>query len=959
MTINLKRNIILTLILILQAAAQAQTWHSVNIRDGLSSMFVLSVYQDCRGYIWAGTYSGLSILDGNGSKVAFTDRPEVKAAAGAMVLGIGGSQDGCVWINTNFGIDCWNIDTGRYEHHPRFSGNYQMSVGPKGQVVILTRNKEFYAYNVRRHRFQPITAEPVDVRDIHAMDIDSTGCWRMITGTHTSEYQLSEKDDGHITATLIRRTIHEVGPLVSAKADNGSLLMINAQGILYQGDLSGRHARMICQLSPKMMQSQPYSAILRDGEDYLIGLYARGIYRLKRTVQGYTEEPTPLTSGIFGIIRDTRQNILWVATDGEGLRYLTHEPYEIHTEPYSRLSFPVSAPIRAILQDSDGNLWAGTKGDGIIQYQNYSPQHIQARQFTRSNSGLLHNSVYTLSQGSHGIIWIGSDGKGINYYDPREQLIKQLDIQHPHLRSVHALTQVNTHELIACTGGDGIFRIHLQWKEGKPHATSLRQLFYDPHLPTSSNFTSVTQRGETLWLANREIGIRSLNLRTGRTQLYRPRTPAVSAQNDPIALCYDSIGDKLVCGMSRGLLVMKGPKPPYTVQDIGQITGLPDATTRAIALEGSRLWAATTQGLAYYDLQTGENSIVNTPHETQIQEPSEGAAYYDARQRLKYFGATGGFIVVSAPLRTPVPYTPPVHFTGINIGDRHIGINQQINLRHNENYLSVSFTAVDYLHADSYLFEYRLASSSDSTWHPIGHARNINFANLKPATYRIQVRYHKGQYVSPASELAFTITPPWYDTAWARLLWILILAGSIAGSIRLYRWQRARSQQIRQMKALTNQLTPYDVVGDRILHREDQLLLEQVFQTVIDHISNPDLSPQLIADKLCMGYRTLYRRLQTISDKTLANIIRDIRMEHAAQLLTQTRMTTEQVAAQVGYVNRGSFHKHFVTRFGCTPRQFQTRLQTELAQSAEKTVQSKDKCSPDTPTGNIIIKEKP
>ena len=324
-------------------------------------MFVLSVYQDCRGYIWAGTYSGLSILDGNGSKVAFTDRPEVKAAAGAMVLGIGGSQDGCVWINTNFGIDCWNIDTGRYEHHPRFSGNYQMSVGPKGQVVILTRNKEFYAYNVRRHRFQPITTEPVDVRDIHAMEIDSTGCWRMITGTHTSEYQLSEKDDGHITATLIRRTIHEVGPLVSAKADNGSLLMINAQGILYQGDLSGRHARMICQLSPKMMQSQPYSAILKDGEDYLIGLYARGIYRLKRTVQGYAEEPTPLTSGIFGIIRDTRQNILWVATDGEGLRYLTHEPYEIHTEPYSRLSFPVSAPIRAILQDSDGNLWAGTE----------------------------------------------------------------------------------------------------------------------------------------------------------------------------------------------------------------------------------------------------------------------------------------------------------------------------------------------------------------------------------------------------------------------------------------------------------------------------------------------------------------------------------------------------------------------------------------------------------------------
>lgn len=35
-------------------------------------MFVLSLYQDVRGFVWAGTYSGLSILDGNGSTVAFS-----------------------------------------------------------------------------------------------------------------------------------------------------------------------------------------------------------------------------------------------------------------------------------------------------------------------------------------------------------------------------------------------------------------------------------------------------------------------------------------------------------------------------------------------------------------------------------------------------------------------------------------------------------------------------------------------------------------------------------------------------------------------------------------------------------------------------------------------------------------------------------------------------------------------
>lgn len=972
MTISLKKNFFLTLLLIICAVTDVtgQTSHSVNVRQGLSSMFVLSVYQDCRGYIWAGTYSGLSILDGNGNLTAFTDRPELKAEAGAMVLDIGGTDDGTVWLNTNFGLDCWNIDTGRYEHHPQFSGNYHIAVGPKGQVVILSRNHKLYAYNACLHSFLQLKTDPVSEKGLHAMNIDATGMLRLVTDTCTLEYQLEAEADGHIVARKVSRSIHKAGRLISAKSDNDKLIMINEQGVLYEGDRSGRHARRICQLSPEMLSSKPYSAILKDGADYLIGLYNRGVYRIRKTDQGYSEEPTSITCGIFGIIRDTRQSILWLATDGEGLRYITHEPYEIHNELYSRLPFSVSTPVRAIAIDDTGDLWVGTKGDGLIRYIQYSPHHIQALQYTMSNSSLLHDAVYSLCLGSNDIMWIGSDGNGINYYNPREGRIMRLDIHHPQLRSVHALAQVKNDELYACTGGDGVFRISLEWHEGTPHATGLKQLFFNSSLPTSSNFTSMAQGNGVLWFANREIGIRSLDLKTGTSRLYRPRTKAVCAKNDPISLCYDSISGKLACGMSRGLVTMQPRNGSYAVRDIGRAVGLPDATARAILLEGSRLWAATTQGLAYYDLQTGENSIISTQNALSVLEPGEGASFYDARRHEKYFGTTNGFVMVSAPLRTSTNYIPPVLFTGIRIGNRYIGWDEKIQLKHNQNYLNISFTAVDYLHADSYLFEYRMINSPDSIWHSIGHARNLNFVDLKPGTYTLQVRYHKGQYFSRPAQLTFHISPPWYDTTWARILWLLILVCSVAGSIRLYRWQRRfreqrrqqmllqqereaafqaeikhRDLKLEQLKALTEQLNPFDVVGDRVLHREDHQLLEQIFQIVIDEISNPDLSPKLVADKLCMGYRTLYRRLQNISDKTLANIIRDIRMEHACQLLSQTRMTTEQVALQVGYLNRGSFHKHFATHYGCTPRQFQAQLQSHLSLSAEKAVQSKDKPS--------------
>ena len=152
-----------------------------------------------------------------------------------------------------------------------------------------------------------------------------------------------------------------------------------------------------------------------------------------------------------------------------------------------------------------------------------------------------------------------------------------------------------------------------------------------------------------------------------------------------------------------------------------------------------------------------------------------------------------------------------------------------------------------------------------------------------------------------------------------------------------------QEQKLEQLKAMTMELSPYDLVGERVLHREDQELLERIFQIITERVAEPELSPKTIADELCMGYRTLYRRIQEISDKTLATMIREIRMERARQLLTQTKMTVEQVALEVGYINRGSFYKHFASQFGCTPRQFQANFTAEVVSQEAESVRKKDK----------------
>lgn len=962
-------------------------------------MFVLSLYQDVRGFVWAGTYSGLSILDGNGSTVAFADRPEVKAEAGVMVRAIGGAADGTVWLNTNFGLDCWDMASGRFEHHPEFTGTYEIAVGPTGDVVVMTQNRGFFAYNERTHHFQQLTAELVPYVDCHAMTIDSLRRWRVVTRTHTLEATLQTDADGHVSTVQALKVKHEVGQLATAKAVDNELLMVTEDGRFCVGDASGRRAKVVCQLSQQMRQRQPYSGILRDGEDFLLSFYSGGVFRLQHTPEGYVEVATDVTCGVFGMRHDRIQDIIWVATDGEGLCYFAHVPYMVHNELFDQLPFSVSAPVRAIVRDVRGNLLLATKGDGLLCYEQYDSRqkHHTVRQLTTSNSGLLHNSVYALTESNHELIWIGSDGAGINYYDPHTGRIGSLGAQIPHLTAIHAIAEVDGRYLYACSGnGQGVFRLTLSWRGNVPSVADFKQLFYDVDHPSRSQFISITQQDDRLWMANREQGLRKLDLKTGRSALWHFAEDSLRAKNDLITVLYEPQRQLLFCGTSRGLFCYKADCSSRRVYDIGATIGLPDASVRGMALEPNRLWAATTLGLVCRDLSTGEFNVLTVQDELKILEFGEGAAYYDKDSGEKYFGGTNGFVVISPPLRDLSVSYQPVLFTGVKVGDSYVDLplasdqeRRPLQLHHFENFLTINYTVVDYLHSGRYVFQYRLNDTDDSRWQELGHARSVTFADMPPGKYRLQVRYRSANYVSPPFELPFTIRPPWYATTWARILWLLLLLATSVALYRAYRWDQIRrlrrrqrdiqqrmrvrelkneiqqreeeiqqrndelqerDQRLEQLKAIAEELSPYDVVGDRVLHREDQQLLERIFQLVEGHVADTDLSPEMIASELCMSYRTLYRRLHDISDKTLAAIIRDVRMEHARKLMMQTKLTIDQVAMQVGYSNRGSFYKHFAARFGSTPRQFQEKFAAEVIASASDDVRGDDTSSTDTST---------
>src|SRR5210317_1825502 len=71
--------------------------------------------------------------------------------------------------------------------------------------------------------------------------------------------------------------------------------------------------------------------------------------------------------------------------------------------------------VHSILQDSQGFLWFGTE-DGLNRYDGYD--FVVYKNSQKDSGSLSNNYIWALEQDQTGNIWIGTDGGGLNKYNP-------------------------------------------------------------------------------------------------------------------------------------------------------------------------------------------------------------------------------------------------------------------------------------------------------------------------------------------------------------------------------------------------------------------------------------------------------------------------------------------------------------------------------------------------------------
>jgi signal transduction histidine kinase/ligand-binding sensor domain-containing protein/DNA-binding response OmpR family regulator len=102
----------------------------------------------------------------------------------------------------------------------------------------------------------------------------------------------------------------------------------------------------------------------------------------------------------------------------------------------------------------------------------------------------------------------------------------------------------------------------------------------------------------------------------------------------------------------------------------------------------------------------------------------------------------------------------------------------------------------------------------------------------------------------------------------------------------------------------------------------DQKFLDKLIQHIRANIENPNLSVDQLADQMCLSASQLNRKLQALMNQAPGQLIRNIRLQKAADLIKQNAGNLAEICFQTGFNDQTYFSKAFKQQFGCSPSSY-------------------------------------
>ena len=110
-----------------------------------------------------------------------------------------------------------------------------------------------------------------------------------------------------------------------------------------------------------------------------------------------------------------------------------------------------------------------------------------------------------------------------------------------------------------------------------------------------------------------------------------------------------------------------------------------------------------------------------------------------------------------------------------------------------------------------------------------------------------------------------------------------------------------------------------------MLDAMDQQLLKNIEQYVMQNMSRGQISLEEMASAMGMGRVPFFHRIRSLTNKTPAELVRDMRLKHACILLKRTNINMSELASNIGFLTAENFINIFREKFGITPLEYRLK----------------------------------
>lgn len=103
---------------------------------------------------------------------------------------------------------------------------------------------------------------------------------------------------------------------------------------------------------------------------------------------------------------------------------------------------------------------------------------------------------------------------------------------------------------------------------------------------------------------------------------------------------------------------------------------------------------------------------------------------------------------------------------------------------------------------------------------------------------------------------------------------------------------------------------------------QDEDFLKQYMAIIKANFSNPDLDVDMICKEIGMSRANFYRKAKTLTALSPAEMIKNLRLEAAAQMLRETDLSVSEILEKVAFSGSGYFSSCFKQVYGLTPKEY-------------------------------------